>query len=295
MAPEQFDGQLGATGPRTDLYSLGIVAYEMLAGHPPFEGSSTQIRASHLLQEPPPLTGFRTEVSEVLSRVLAKKPEHRFSSCRAFVAALNKAVGPENQEEQPPPAPAPKLKAPGPEAGKSAVQGMRREGDLAREVWRPEWLRAGLVVGGAGLVLLIWLAVWGKTTGGGPLAPLFSTPAPTSTATATRTATPAPTRTPTFTATVTPTVTATSTTTQTATLTRTPTPVSAPTRTPAPTPTATPSAPPPAPANPPPPTLKPTNLPPSPEPTNPPPPPEPTSPPPPTRTPGPAPTWTPPV
>ncbi len=290
MAPEQFDPQLGGVGPRTDLYALGIVAYEMLAGHPPFEGGSSQVLAGHLLQAPPPLTGLPPQISQVLARVLAKKPEMRFANCGEFVAA-RRETSPEREAPRPAPAPAPAPAARAPVARRAVVQGVRPPAPPARPAWRPEWHRWALVAAGAGLVLLIWLGVWARTSGGGPLGVFFRTPTPARTATATRTATPFPTRTPAFTATRTPTVTATSTATRTAVPTLTRTPVSTPTRTLAPTPTATL-----------PPTLQPTHSPTAPRPTSPPPtleptrpPPEPTSPPPPPPTPVPAPTWTPPA
>ena len=72
MAPEQ---SLGGTDvdSRADIYSLGVVAYEMLAGTPPFKGTSTQaILAAHLTQAPPRMDRLRAEVPTPVCRAIEK-------------------------------------------------------------------------------------------------------------------------------------------------------------------------------------------------------------------------------
>ncbi|HNR95909.1 MAG TPA: SUMF1/EgtB/PvdO family nonheme iron enzyme [Anaerolineae bacterium] len=92
MAPEEFDAGFGEVGPATDLYALGIMAYEMLGGQVPFRGSSTQIMHGHCMAAVPAVGGLAPGVSEVLERALAKKPSERFGSAEEFVAALRGAL-----------------------------------------------------------------------------------------------------------------------------------------------------------------------------------------------------------
>jgi serine/threonine protein kinase len=91
MSPEQARGD--RTDARTDIYSLGIVLYEMLAGRTPFEAdSSLGMMMKHINEPPSPIPGLAPELQEVIDRVLAKQPEDRFQTprelSRAFAAAL---------------------------------------------------------------------------------------------------------------------------------------------------------------------------------------------------------------
>jgi len=94
MAPEQLAGS--PTDPRTDQYALGIVAYELLSGAPPFTASTLQgLVAAHMTETPPVLSHRRQEVpahvSTAVSRTLAKIPDDRFPSVDAFRSALKGA------------------------------------------------------------------------------------------------------------------------------------------------------------------------------------------------------------
>jgi serine/threonine protein kinase len=90
MAPERWRGE--AAGAASDQYALAVVAYELLAGRPPFVGESDSLAYQHLSLDPPPVALFNalvpTEVDEVLSRALAKYAPERFPSCRMFATAL---------------------------------------------------------------------------------------------------------------------------------------------------------------------------------------------------------------
>ena len=93
MSPEQAAGEKELDG-RSDLYSLGCVLYEMLAGQPPFTGPTVEnIRYQHLVVEPRPVTVLRPRVPEYVAKALnlalAKAPADRFSAAAGFVEALD--------------------------------------------------------------------------------------------------------------------------------------------------------------------------------------------------------------
>ena len=92
MSPEQATADRDLTA-RSDVYSLGAVLYEMLAGHPPHTGPSAQaILVKILTEEPPSLTSERrtvpANVSGAVARAVEKLPADRFEGARAFADAL---------------------------------------------------------------------------------------------------------------------------------------------------------------------------------------------------------------
>jgi len=92
MSPEQAAGDRDVDG-RSDLYALGCVLYEMLAGQPPFTGATVQsIVGQHLTATPPPITQLRPAVpgmvAAAIERALAKNPADRFSPVGQFAEAL---------------------------------------------------------------------------------------------------------------------------------------------------------------------------------------------------------------
>ncbi|MGH7593375.1 MAG: protein kinase domain-containing protein, partial [Gemmatimonadales bacterium] len=155
MAPEQAMGQ-GDIDNRADIYALGILAYEMLAGRGPFSSETAQgILAAHVMEVPKDLREIRPAVPEALSqaimRCLAKNPADRWQSADDLLAHLD-------------------LIAATPSGGMTPthtrpVQGIGRQAAGSRRTWL---IAAGAVValglGGFGLVKAMHGAGTGKIT-----------------------------------------------------------------------------------------------------------------------------------
>ncbi|MGH2821906.1 MAG: serine/threonine-protein kinase, partial [Thermoleophilaceae bacterium] len=96
VAPEQIRGE--QVDGRADQYALGCLLYECLTGTLPFAGGSDVATIfAHLEEEAPPPSSVRpelpVELDTVLAQALAKEPDERYGSCRAFVAAAQEALG----------------------------------------------------------------------------------------------------------------------------------------------------------------------------------------------------------
>ena len=96
MAPEQAFGDDAVDG-RADIYALGCVLYEMLAGEPPFRAASVAALLMRHVSDPvPPLASLRPDVPDAVTRVveqaLAKRPDQRFATTAAFIEALHAAT-----------------------------------------------------------------------------------------------------------------------------------------------------------------------------------------------------------
>jgi serine/threonine protein kinase len=95
MSPEQLRGE--DVDGRTDLYSLGVVLFELIAGRPAFEADSDySVMMRQLHDEPPPpssfVPGVPASIDWVIARAVAKTPDERFASAAAFRDALGDAV-----------------------------------------------------------------------------------------------------------------------------------------------------------------------------------------------------------
>jgi serine/threonine-protein kinase len=94
LAPEQAQG--APADPRADVYSLGIVLYEMLTGHPPFAAPYPEIALLHAEAPVPPLrsphaappAALSPELEAAVAGALAKDPRARFGSMQALLEAL---------------------------------------------------------------------------------------------------------------------------------------------------------------------------------------------------------------
>jgi len=114
MAPEQCDNR--AVDARTDVYALGVMAYQMLAGVLPFSGNIAQLLVAHLQEAPRPprsVNGLLPPgLDDAILKAMRKRPEDRFDDMLAFGAALSRArtaaaASPEPAIAAPAPAPAP--------------------------------------------------------------------------------------------------------------------------------------------------------------------------------------------
>ncbi|MEM1347039.1 MAG: protein kinase [Myxococcota bacterium] len=93
MAPEQIQGEQ-TLDHRADLYALGVIFYELLAGQPPFVADTpVRIALSRLTQDPPPLpkTGGFPELDAIVMRLLARHPDDRFADVAELTNALRDA------------------------------------------------------------------------------------------------------------------------------------------------------------------------------------------------------------
>lgn len=93
MSPEQVQGQ--EVDPRSDIYSLGVTCWHMLAGEPPFRGQTAfEVALQHVQKEPPLLSDVRpdlpAELVAIVHKMMAKRPEDRYASCRDLLLDLTR-------------------------------------------------------------------------------------------------------------------------------------------------------------------------------------------------------------
>lgn len=92
MPPEQISGGSDSMGPGCDIYSLGVMFYEILTGRLPFTGDAMAMLAQILTEQPPPPSKIKPEIDPPLEQIclkaMAKKPEERYGSMAEFAAAL---------------------------------------------------------------------------------------------------------------------------------------------------------------------------------------------------------------
>jgi eukaryotic-like serine/threonine-protein kinase len=93
MAPEQVQGH--PTDNRTDIYSLGVTCYHLLAGEPPFRGATAfDVALKHVQEQPRPLSDLRpdlpAEMCGMVHKMMAKNPDDRYQSTREILRDLAK-------------------------------------------------------------------------------------------------------------------------------------------------------------------------------------------------------------
>ncbi len=100
MSPEQAAGR--AVDARSDLFSLGTILYEMLAGRRPFDADSCAGTLAAILRDaPPPIAGVAPPVARLVERCLRKDVARRFQSASELKAALEACAAPSSDRERP--------------------------------------------------------------------------------------------------------------------------------------------------------------------------------------------------
>jgi serine/threonine-protein kinase len=135
MPPEQWANP-AEVGTAADVYALGVLTYEALAGKPPFSGDTFDaLRRAHESTPVPPIPGVAPGINAALARALAKKPEDRYACALDLARDLRLAIEAPAPEPAPPPAPTPAPPPPPP-----------------RRRW---WLLAPVLLGGAALAVVV--------------------------------------------------------------------------------------------------------------------------------------------
>ena len=150
LSPEQARGQAATIA--SDIYSTGIVLYEMLLGSPPFMADSPLATAlCHITQQPAPLSGrvpsLPPEAAAAVLRALNKDPDRRFPSASALAAALDPPTGRRQPPDEPTAAVGAPLLAP-----PSAPSAPRRHTAQPGAALRPRWRRSFLALPLVGVV-----------------------------------------------------------------------------------------------------------------------------------------------
>ncbi len=131
MSPEQVEGKADTLGPHSDLYSLGVILYELLTGNLPFQGSVASIIGQILAKEPESPLKYRPEMSprlaDICMKAIAKKPKDRYPSMQAMANDLMDFLKskPEDEKKSNLERTSPKAKAGKPKPGTDTDAGLK--------------------------------------------------------------------------------------------------------------------------------------------------------------------------
>ncbi|MBI3977992.1 MAG: protein kinase [Chloroflexi bacterium] len=160
LSPEQAQGK--AATPASDVYSIGVVLYEMLAGRPPFEGETVVGVAVQHIQQPPPLLRERNpQVTPLLEgivlKAMAKDPEKRYASAEAMARALREYRELEAGTTMGVPALKGGGRPPSGEATPFAPTASTAPTPTKRRAGRARWLTPLLLMLALATVLILWI------------------------------------------------------------------------------------------------------------------------------------------
>ena len=159
MSPEQCSGA-GVVDHRSDLYSLGCIAFEMLTGQPPFPGEVGEVIGAHLYRPAPSIRALRPDVprpvQRLLSTLLAKAPAERPVSAAALVQVLDELTPRATTSPRARNVATSPTRTRTPHTTMTAASGETSGPIVARRRWPPIVAVAGLVVlAGVGLALTV--------------------------------------------------------------------------------------------------------------------------------------------
>jgi len=115
MSPEQVRGNVDEIGPLSDIYSLGVILYRMLAGEIPFQGTVAEVMSHHAKTDPRPPSSIRSnlhpQLDAIVLKAMAKQPTDRYPSAKAFADVLGEFLKANKQPKDPETATIPKPKS----------------------------------------------------------------------------------------------------------------------------------------------------------------------------------------